>query len=80
MADTSMTTRDWLLADSPTSRFQANMGRSYRLLLGLVRNPLTLLGIVIVLALILTAIFILAFLRRLQATQAASRRAVKAGV
>ena len=57
MADTSMTTRDWLLADSPTSRFQANMGRSYRLLLGLVHNPLTLLGIVIVLALILTAIF-----------------------
>jgi peptide/nickel transport system permease protein len=57
MADTSMFTRDWLLADSPSSRFQANMGRSYRLALGLVRNPLTLLGIIIVLALILTAIF-----------------------
>ncbi|WP_323005459.1 ABC transporter permease [Pseudorhodobacter sp.] len=52
-----MFTRDWLLADSPSSRFQANMGRSYRLALGLVRNPLTLLGIIIVLALILTAIF-----------------------
>lgn len=50
-------TRDWLLADSPESRFQAQMGRSYRVMLGLLRNPLATLGAIIILLLIVTAIF-----------------------
>ena len=52
-----MTTRDWLLADSPTSRFQAQMGRAYRIAAALLRNPLATLGLIIVLVLIGTAIF-----------------------
>ena len=36
-----MTTRDWLLADSPTSRLQANVGRAYRVFAALMRNPHT---------------------------------------
>lgn len=51
-----MTTRDWLLADSPTSRWQANAGRGYRVFTALLRNPLSVLGGIIVLLLILTAI------------------------
>jgi peptide/nickel transport system permease protein len=51
-----MTARDWLLSDSPGSRLQADAGRAYRLARGLVRNPLTLLGLLIVLGLVLTAI------------------------
>jgi peptide/nickel transport system permease protein len=51
------TTRDWLLVDSPTSRFQANMGRAYRVTVALLHNPLATLGLVIVLVLILTAVF-----------------------
>ncbi|WP_404405294.1 ABC transporter permease [Pelagibacterium halotolerans] len=50
-------TRAWLLADSPTSRLQANLGRLYRITGMLLRNPLAVVGAVIVLALILTAIF-----------------------
>ena len=52
-----MTTRDWLLADSPTSRWQANAGRAYRVFTALLRNPLSVLGGVIILALLLTALF-----------------------
>jgi peptide/nickel transport system permease protein len=52
-----MSARDWLLADSPTSRMQANAGRAYRVWTSLLRNPLTVLGGIIVLVLILTAIF-----------------------
>ncbi|GGA43953.1 ABC transporter permease [Pelagibacterium lentulum] len=51
-----MTTRDWLLADSPTSRMQANLGRTYRVTLALMRNPLAVVGAIIVLTLIVTAI------------------------
>ena len=50
-----MTTRDWLLADSPTSRLQANVGRAYRVFVALMRNPLSVLGGVIILVLLLTA-------------------------
>ena len=49
--------RDWLLDDSPESLFQANMGRWYRLLTGLLRNPLSALGFAIIIALVLIAIF-----------------------
>lgn len=51
-----MTTRDWLLADSPTSRMQANLGRTYRITLALMRNPLAMVGAIIVLTLIVTAV------------------------
>ena len=52
-----MTTRDWLLADSPTSRMQANAGRAYRVFTALLRNPLSVLGGIIILVLLLTAAF-----------------------
>jgi len=48
--------RDWLLEDSPGSRLQARLGRLYRVLLALGRNPLAVIGAAIVLALILAAL------------------------
>jgi peptide/nickel transport system permease protein len=51
------TTRAWLLADSPTSRLQASLGNIYRATLALLRNPLAVIGAVIVLVLVITAIF-----------------------
>ena len=51
------TGRDWLLDDSPSSRLQARLGRSYRLSRALARNPLAMVGAVIVLTLILVALF-----------------------
>jgi peptide/nickel transport system permease protein len=50
-------TRDWLLDDSPGSRLQARLGALYRASLALRRNPLTLLGALIILLLVLAAIF-----------------------
>lgn len=50
-------TRDWLLEDSPSSRWQANAGRAYRVFTALLRNPLSVVGGVIILVLVLTAIF-----------------------
>lgn len=52
-----MTTRDWLLDDFPSSRWQANAGRAYRVFTALLRNPLSVLGGLIILALLLTALF-----------------------
>ena len=52
-----MSTRDWLLDDSPTSRWQANAGRGYRVFAALLRNPLSVVGGVIILVLVLTAVF-----------------------
>jgi peptide/nickel transport system permease protein len=52
-----MTTIDWLLADSPSSRMQARLGRSYRVFRALLRNPLAVIGALIVLTLILFAAF-----------------------
>ena len=49
--------RDWLLDDNPASLMQANLGRWYRLGTSLLRNPLSALGLAIIVALILTAIF-----------------------
>ena len=49
--------RAWLLDDSPASRGQAAAGRAYRVTLDLLRNPLTVVGGLIILGLILTAIF-----------------------
>lgn len=47
----------WLTTDSPASRRQARLGQSYRQWLALKRNPLTVLGLVIVVALLLIAAF-----------------------
>ena len=52
-----MTTRDWLLADSPTSLLQARLGASYRATLALLGNPLAAIGLAIVLVLIVMALF-----------------------
>ncbi|MET0576941.1 MAG: ABC transporter permease [Mesorhizobium sp.] len=52
-----MTTADWLLADSPSSRIQARLGRWYRIFRALLRNPLAVIGAIIVLALIIIAAF-----------------------
>lgn len=49
--------RDWLLDDSPSSRAQAASGRAYRITLDLLRNPLAVVGTLIIALLILTAIF-----------------------
>ena len=52
-----MINRAWLIDESPTSGFQAGAGRVYRMAGMFMRNPLAVLGAVIVLALILTAAF-----------------------
>lgn len=57
MTETDLSLRDWLQADSPGSRLQANLGRAHGLILGLLRNPLSALGLLIIVALILTAVF-----------------------
>ena len=49
--------RAWLLDDSPASRGQAAAGRAYRVTVALLRNPLAVVGGLIILALILTAAF-----------------------
>jgi peptide/nickel transport system permease protein len=49
--------RDWLLDESPSSRLQARLGRLYRLALALLANPLTVIGALIVVLLVLMAIF-----------------------
>ncbi|MGO4126669.1 nickel transporter permease [Inquilinus sp. YAF38] len=49
------TWRGWLLSDTPQSRGQARLGRLYLLWLGLARNPLAMVGLVIVLALLVAA-------------------------
>ncbi len=49
------TWRGWLLSDTPHSRGQARLGRLYLLWLGLARNPLAMVGLVIVLALLVAA-------------------------
>lgn len=51
------TARNWLLDESPASRLQANLGRSYRMLRVLMRNPLAVVGALILLVLLVTAAF-----------------------
>lgn len=52
-----MTTRDWLLSDDPETRWQARLGHGYRLARALLRNPLAMVGLVIILTLLLVAAF-----------------------
>lgn len=49
--------RDWLNSDMPASRGQALAGRSWRGFTALVSNPTALIGLLIILALVLMAIF-----------------------
>lgn len=49
--------RDWLLSDQPASRRQARLGQAYRRWLAFRANPLAMIGLGIVLALIVVAIF-----------------------
>ena len=49
--------RAWFLDESPASGFQAGAGLAYRMAGMFLRNPLAVLGALIVLALILTAAF-----------------------
>lgn len=48
---------DWLIDDAPASRLQARAGRLYRLGRMLLRNPLAVVGMLIVTALVLVAVF-----------------------
>jgi peptide/nickel transport system permease protein len=49
--------RAWLTTDTPQSRLQARLVQSYLRWLGFLRNPLAMLGLLIVVALLLVAIF-----------------------
>jgi peptide/nickel transport system permease protein len=49
--------RRWLLTDTPHSRMQARVGRAYLGWVAFARNPLAMIGLVIILALIGMAIF-----------------------
>ena len=49
--------RRWLLTDTPQSRLQARTGRAYLGWVAFARNPLAMIGLVIVLALIVMAVF-----------------------
>jgi peptide/nickel transport system permease protein len=49
--------RAWLATDTPRSRLQARFVQSYYAWLGFVRNPLALVGLIIIVLLVLAAIF-----------------------
>lgn len=49
--------KSWLLDDSPRSKLQANLGNAYRMARLLLRNPLTVVGVLILMALVLAAAF-----------------------
>ncbi len=51
------TLRDWLIDDSPASPMQARLGRFYRIFGALMHNPLAVVGAIIILVLVLTALF-----------------------
>ena len=50
-----MTTRDWLLSDDPETRLQARLGQGFRLARALARNPLAMVGLVVIVALLVMA-------------------------
>lgn len=53
----SDTRRAWLLSDQPRSRKQARLGQAYRTWSAFCRNPLAMLGLAIIIALVAIAIF-----------------------
>jgi peptide/nickel transport system permease protein len=56
-AGTQESWRDWLMSERPASRRQAALGRAYAAWLTFARNRLAMVGLFIILALILVAIF-----------------------
>ncbi len=56
-AMTEMTTREWLLSEAPMTRRQARWGALYQGWLVFRRNKLAMLGLIILVLLVLTAIF-----------------------
>lgn len=52
-----MSTRAWLLSDDPDTRMQARLGVAYRLARDLSRNPLAMVGLAIIVALLVIAAF-----------------------
>src|SRR5688572_640902 len=52
-----MGARAWLLDQSPATSFQASAGRAWRMFGALMRNPLAVVGAIIVVGLVLTAAF-----------------------
>ncbi|WP_323042248.1 ABC transporter permease [Gemmobacter sp.] len=50
-----MITRDWLLSDDPETRTQARLGQGYRLARALARNPLAMVGLAVIVALLVMA-------------------------
>ncbi len=57
MSETMMTRRQWLLTDRPQSRLQARLGRAYVTWRRFTANKLAVLGMLIILALVLVAVF-----------------------
>ncbi len=57
MSETAMTRREWLLTDRPQSRLQARLGRAYVTWRRFTANRLAVLGMLIILALVLVAVF-----------------------
>src|SRR6218665_2110626 len=53
----SQSRREWLLSDRPQSRMQARLGRAYMTWLRFSSNKLAVLGLLIIVALVLIAIF-----------------------
>ncbi len=53
----SASLRSWLLSDTPDSRWQARAGRFYLGWLAFARNPLAMLGLIILLLLVVMAVF-----------------------
>jgi len=57
MSEATMSRREWLLSDTPSSRAQAKWGRRYQTWLAFRRNGLAVAGLFIVLAMLVLAIF-----------------------
>jgi peptide/nickel transport system permease protein len=57
MSDTTLSRREWLLSDTPTSRAQAKWGRRYQTWLAFRRNGLAVAGLAVVVVLLVLAIF-----------------------
>lgn len=57
MSDAVMTRREWLLTDRPQSRLQARLGRAYVTWRRFTANRLAVVGLLIILALVLVAVF-----------------------
>ena len=57
MNETAMTRREWLLTDRPQSRLQARLGRAYVTWGRFAANRLAVIGMLIILALIVLAVF-----------------------